>query len=179
MKITISGTPGSGKSTVAKQVAKELKMRHFSSGDFYRKLAEKMGVTPLKLSNMAESDPEIDKKVDGWVVDTGEADDNFVMDSRLGFNFIPDSIKVFLDVSDDEAARRIFKDLRKEEKENSTQGATFEAVKQRKESEKRRYMQYYNIDYTNPDNYDLVIDTTEKPVNDVVAEIIKLVKERV
>ncbi len=178
MKITISGTPGSGKSTVAKKLAEKLGLRHFSAGDFQRDLAKEKGVTPLELAKMAEADPEIDKKTDSWAEAVGEADDNFVMDSRLAFNFIPDSVKIFLDVSEDDAARRIYHDMRPEEKENTTQGATYESIKKREESEKKRYQQYYGIDYTNPDNYDLVIDTTEVPVAEVVKKILKFINER-
>ena len=178
MKITISGTPGSGKSTVAKKLAEKLGLRHFSAGDFQRDLAKEKGVTPLEFAKMAEADPEIDKKTDSWAEAVGEADDNFVMDSRLAFNFIPDSVKIFLDVSEDDAARRIYHDMRPEEKENTTQGATYESIKKREESEKKRYQQYYGIDYTNPDNYDLVIDTTEVPVAEVVKKILKFINER-
>jgi cytidylate kinase len=178
MKITVSGRPGSGKSTVAKELAEKLGLRHFSSGQFQRDLAKEKGVSPLELAKMAEKDPEIDKKTDSWVETIGEADDHFVMDSRLGFNFIPDSIKVFLDVTDDEAARRVFHDLRPEEKENISQGATYEGIKKREESEKKRYQEYYGIDYTDPDNYDLVIDTTSITAAQAVRKIIDFLKKR-
>ena len=178
MKITISGAPGSGKSTVAKRVAEKLELRHFSSGDYQRTLAKEMGLTITELARVAETDPEIDKKTDSWAEAIGEADDNFVMDSRLAFDFIPDSIKIFLDVTEDEAARRVFHEKRKEETENTTQGRTFEVLKERKDAEMKRYQKYYGIDYTNPDNYDLVIDTTSMPIHKVIEEIIKLVKEK-
>ena len=178
MKITISGTPGSGKSTVAKQVAQELELNHFSSGQFMRDMAKEKKITLLELSAEAEINKEIDEKIDEWVESIGEANDNFVMDSRIAFNFIPDSLKIFLDVSEDEAARRIFHDLRPTEKENTSQGETYENLVKRKESENKRYTQYYDIDYTNPDNYDLVIDTTNMTIHQVVHNIIKFVKER-
>ena len=177
MKITISGVPGSGKSTVAKKVADKLGIKHFSAGDFMRGLAKDKGVTPLELARMAEADPEIDKKVDSWSGTIGETYEDFVMDSRLAFNFIRESVKIFLDVSDDEAARRIFKDMRDDEKENTTQGDTYDALLKRKESEKKRYDEYYGIDYTNPDNFDLVIDTTDISAAEVARQIIKFLKE--
>lgn len=178
MKITISGKPGSGKSTVAKKLAEKLGLRHFSAGDFMRDLAKEKEITLLELSQQAEASDEIDKKTDRWAEAVGQADDNFVMDSRLAFNFIPGSVKIFLDVSEDEAARRIFHDLRPEEKENTSQGATYENIKKRAESEKKRYQQYYGIDYTNPDNYDLVVDTTGITVNQVMKKILKFINER-
>ncbi len=178
MKITIAGTPGSGKSTVGKELAKKLKFRHFSAGDFMRELAKEKGLTLLELSKIAEHSRETDQKLDSWVEATGEADEDFVMDARLAFNFIPDSVKIFLDVSEDEAARRIFHDMRPEEKENTTQAATYENIKKRKESEKKRYKEYYSLDYTNPDNYDLVIDTTSLAVKGVIGKILEFLKER-
>ena len=178
MKITISGKPGSGKSTVAKKLAEKLGLRHFSAGDFMRDLAKEKEITLLELSQQAEVSDEIDKKTDLWAEAVGQADDNFVMDSRLAFNFIPNSVKIFLDVSEDEAARRIYHDMRPEEKENTSQGATYENIKKREESEKKRYQQYYGIDYTNPDNYDLVVDTTGITVNHVVKKILKFINER-
>ena len=178
MKITIAGTPGSGKSTVAKELAKKLKFNHFSAGDFQRGLAKEKNVTPLQLAKMAEEDREIDQKTDSWTEAIGEADDNFVMDARLGFNFIPDSVKIFLDVSEDEAARRIYNDMRKEEKENTSQAATFESIRKRKMHENSRYKKYYNLDYTDKGNYDLVIDTTSISANEVVEKILKFIRER-
>ncbi|MBN2112473.1 nucleoside monophosphate kinase [Candidatus Woesearchaeota archaeon] len=177
MKITIAGTPGSGKSTVAQELAKKLEFNKFSAGDFMRNLAKEKGITPLELSRQAEQEREIDGKIDRWVEATGEADDNFVMEGRIAFNFIPDSVKIFLDVSDDEAARRIFHEKRAEEKENTTQAATFENIRKRKESEKKRYKEYYGIDCTDPDNYDLVIDTTGIPVEKVVDQILEFLEK--
>jgi len=178
MKITISGVPGSGKSTIAKKLVEKLGLRHFSVGEFQRGLAKDMNLTITELAKVAETDPEIDNKTDRWAEAIGEADDNFIMDSRIAFNFIPDSIKIFLDVTEDEAAKRVFHETRKEEKENTSQGKTYEALKARKDAEMKRYKKYYNIDYTNPDNYDLVVDTTSKTIAQVMQIIIKFLKER-
>ena len=100
------------------------------------------------------------------------------MDTRMGFSFIPDSIKIFLTVSDGEAAKRIFKEGREKEKENIDFDATYENIKRRRESEKKRYMEYYKVDYEEPDNYDLVIDTTDMTIEEVVNQIIEFIKTR-
>lgn len=177
MKITIGGTPGSGKNTVANELGKKLNFRVFVAGDFQRKMAEEKGMTILELAKAAETDPSIDKKTDEWVQAIGEADENFIMVGRTAFNFIQDSVKIFLDVSEDEGARRIFHEKRGKEKENISQAATFENIKKRKAFENERYKKYYGIDVTNPKNYDLVIDTTSLTVNKVVEKILKFMKE--
>ena len=45
MIITISGKPGSGKSTVAKEAAKKLKLKYYCIGDFQRKIARKKSIS--------------------------------------------------------------------------------------------------------------------------------------
>ena len=41
MIITITGLPGSGKTSVAKHLAKHLHIKHYSMGDLFRKIAHK------------------------------------------------------------------------------------------------------------------------------------------
>ena len=50
MIITISGTPGSGKSTVAKMIATKLGFKHYSTGDFMRQMAKERGISLEELS---------------------------------------------------------------------------------------------------------------------------------
>ncbi len=64
MIITISGIAGSGKSTVAKLLAKRLGYRHYSIGDFMREMAKERKVSLLELSKEAEKGHSIDKELD-------------------------------------------------------------------------------------------------------------------
>ena len=64
-----------------------------------------------------EKETSFDKELDDKTIELGRNKDNIVMDSRLAFNFIPHSIKIFLEVSLDVAAKRIFNQKRKEEKQ--------------------------------------------------------------
>ena len=56
MIITISGIAGSGKSTVAKLLAKKLNYNHYSIGEFMRDIAKEKNTSLLELSNLAETD---------------------------------------------------------------------------------------------------------------------------
>lgn len=178
MKITLSGALGSGKSTVAKLVAQRLNLKHYSTGDFMREIAIKRKVTLLELGKLAETDLSVDKELDQRQIRLGKEEDNFIIDARLGWHFIPDSIKVFLNVTDQEAAHRIFAEKRKDEKYNITLEATLKNIKQRKESETKRYQQYYGVNYFNLKNYDLVIDTTKLTAEKVAENIVEFIQNR-
>ena len=171
MIVTISGRPGSGKSAVATRVADALGYRHVSAGDFMREMAAEKGMSILELSRMAEERADIDREIDARTVRLRDEDD-FVMDARLGWHFLPESIKVFLEVRPEVAAQRIYRAKRRSERENVDLTATKEAIESRTRSEVRRYREYYGIDYADHDHYDLVVDTSERTVEEVVSVIV-------
>lgn len=175
MIITISGRPGSGKSAVATRVAEALGLRHVSAGDFMREMAEERGMSILELSRSAEERAEIDREIDARTVRLGEANDDFVMDARLGWHFLPHSVKVFLEVRPDVAAERIYGAKRGSERENTDLEATQRAIESRTASEVKRYRDYYGIDYGDHDQYDLVVETSQMSVAEVVQSIVDYV----
>lgn len=170
MIITISGIAGSGKSTVAKLLAKKLSLKHYSTGDFMREIAEKKGISLLELSRLAEKDQSTDIELDKRQKSLGKTQDNFVIDARLGFHFIPNSIKVFLEVDLNEAAKRIFNEKRQHEQYKDIQ-ESIEKIKTRLKSEEKRYKEYYNLNYQDKKHYDIIIDTTKITPDEVVNAI--------
>ncbi len=176
MKITISGKAGSGKSTIAKEVAKALKLKHYSSGDFMREMAKKKKVSLLKLSKMAEEDLSIDRAIDDRQIEFGKKNDNFVIDGRLSFHFIPKSIKVFLGCDNKQRVERIFEQQRVDEV-NKDAKQTLKNIEEREESERKRYKNLYDIDYTDKKHYDLFLDTTNFSIEQVTSAILKFVEE--
>ena len=176
MILTISGALGSGKSTIAKALARILGYKHYSTGDLMRSMAEERGMTLLELSKKAENDKSIDEELDARQVRLGKEEDNFVIDGRLSWHFIQHSVKIFLDVSDEVAANRIFKDQsRGVEKENLSLDKTLENIKTRRQSEIKRYQEYYGLNYYDKANYEVIVDTDPLDVKGVVeAVLVKL-----
>ncbi|MBS3176670.1 nucleoside monophosphate kinase [Candidatus Woesearchaeota archaeon] len=173
MIITIAGTPGSGKSTVAKLLAKQLKLKHYSAGDFMREIAKERKISLETLQKQAEHDHgDIDREIDLRTKKLGVAKDNFVIDGRLAWHFIPKSKKIFLDVELATGARRIFLQERSDEHSKEYLEAV-NKVKKRIASEQERYKKYYGIEPYNPKHFDFVIDTTERTPEEVVDEIIQ------
>lgn len=160
--ITISGMPGSGKSTTAKLVAQALGFGHFSSGDFMREMARERGLSIEEISNLAKTDPTIDPIIDDRIREVGETQNDIVIDSRMAFHWLPSSFKVFLKIDAHIAAERMYNQI-KTEGRVSQSASSLEEVEQklmgRFEAEKERYKKYYNVDYTDESPYDLVIDS--------------------
>lgn len=143
-----------------------------------REMASERGMTILELSRVAETDDSIDREIDARSARLAGSGRSFVMDARLGWYFIPDSVKVFLDVRLEVAAKRVYGAGRHTETENVDLDATVRAIAQRTESERERYIAYYGIDYFDPAHYDLVIDTSDLTPEEVVETILAHLRAR-
>lgn len=169
--ITITGFPGSGKSSTAKSVAVRLGYEHFSSGDLFRKMAAERGLSIEEINFTAEKQKEIDIEVDKLLVKMGQEKNDFVIDSRTAFHWIPGSFKVFLDLNQRTAAERTFVQIQKEGRASQTGSSVdevYENTLKRVESERKRYLSLYNIDITDKTNFDLIVDTEINNLADVV-----------
>lgn len=175
MRITISGMPGSGKSTVAKMLAERLGHDHFSTGDLMRRMAEERGVTLEELQEKAEEDSSIDRELDENNRRLGERDD-FVLDSRLGFHFIPEAVKIYLSVDKEVGAERILGDERPRERESKDVQDVAARIQERIDSENERYNRYYGVYIHDPALYDIAIDTTDMAPEEVVDAIVEIVQ---
>jgi len=177
MIVTISGQAGSGKSTVAKILAKRLGFRHYSIGDLRRRIAEKKGITMAELNRLGESDPATDKEPDEYQKRLGEKEDNFVIDGRTSFHFIPHSFKIYLDARLEVRADRVFKSERATETFKNIEETKL-ALVERETSDTLRYKKYYNINCFDRKHYDLVLNTSDIPASKVVDKICKFLKNR-
>jgi hypothetical protein len=93
------------------------------------------------------------------------------LDSRLGFYAQPHAFKILLDVDEEIAWERIFKAERDTDKHASKKHAIAQ-VKERNSSDEERYKKLYDVDLRNPNNYNLVIDTSERTPEEVLQIIL-------
>lgn len=168
MRITISGPIGSGKSTVGRLLAKLLGYDFFSGGFFFREQARIHEMTVEEFNVYAESHPEIDRKQDEMIVDLLRSKDNVVVESRLAGWMCSrnqvDAFKVFLTASFDTRLGRITK-------REGDQRALSEMLRVREESERKRYLDLYSIDYSSTEIYDLVIESDDMTAKEVAERI--------
>lgn len=163
--ITISGKPGSGKSSTADKVAELLSYTRYSAGDLVRKILKQQHITLEEFNERATDDHAMDREIDEQLRKLRD-EKNVVIDSRLGFYWIPESFKVYLDLDDDVAAARIFKDTvanssrSMEVGEGQSIGDVNALVQRRLENEKRRFMSMYGANPYDTKNFDLIINTS-------------------
>lgn len=183
MIISISGKVGSGKSSVGEILSKRLKMKRYSMGQLRRDMARDMGITINELNKLGEKEDFTDKKVDEFAEKLGKTQDNFIIEGRTMFHFIPHSIKVFLDVESQEGARRIFNESKEmKEKRNEEEYESVEELKkhniERMKSDTRRYKKYYGIDPYDKKNFDFILDTTNLTIKEAVEKVLGFIKTK-
>ena len=180
--ITLTGKPGSGKSSTADRVAEMLGYTRYSSGEFVRIITRGQNITLSEYNKRAESKPEIDHHIDEELRNLRNHTD-IVIDSRLGFYWIPESFKVYLDLSSDLAIARIFKDanqnlLRSTAGEGgASMDDVVDQVEERMHSERTRFKKLYGINPYSIEHFDLVIDTAQHSPQTVALTIFDTYKK--
>ncbi len=173
MLITMWWKAWSGKGTVSKLLAKELWYEIVSIWDMKRKLAAEMWINIIEFNKMwddPEKSAEFDLKYEEYQQNL-KLTDNIILDSRLWFYAQPKAFKILLDVDEEVAGERIFNAERETDKHANKKHAVDEA-KERNSSDEARYMKLYNVDLWNPNNYNLVIDTSERTPEEVLQIIL-------
>ena len=165
MIITIGGPPGSGTTTIARLLKEEFEYKHINGGDVWDQIAKERNTDVMGLNIIAENDPSIDIELDNRLVEIAKTESNTIIESRLIGYFchqkeIP-AFKIWLTADLETRIKRLKKDARESEK-----------VKEREESEKKRYKELYNIDIEDVSVYDLVVKTDDK-LPDAILDLIK------
>lgn len=176
VKISLAGDLGSGKSTVADILIRELGAEYYSTGAIVRSIAAKRGMTVVELNLYMETHPEIDHEIDDGLKALGSVDKPMVIDSRMAWHFTEGTFKVYLSTDPETSALRIMHANRAGEHAASLE-ATVADTRARRASERKRYMTQYGVDIKDLTNYDLIVDTTVATPTEVANAIIVSMRE--
>ena len=175
MKVTIGGMPGSGKSIVGRALAQVLGYKFYSMGDIRRELAKKRGLTISQYNDLEE---DTDTPVDDFQRELGKGNDDFIIEGRLSFHFVPDSLKLYFDCDLMTSAKRIFNTSRTTEDKGKSVEDTYNNLKARIENDRKRYRKYYNVDAYDKSRFDFVIDTTNLTLDEVEKKVLGIIKSK-
>lgn len=196
--ISISGEPVSGKSTVVKKLKEKYekegyKVHIISIGHIFRVIAKneyRRMYPDRKNANLTDIEADkdfaaqisiIDEKVDSEVAIKGKKinkverpNDVYIIDSRLAWKNIPASYAIRLTVDEKIAGQRVYEDSeRGSEDQYSSMQEAISKTRERKFLEIERYNKRYGVDLTDPENYDLIVDTSYSNVDELAEIIIK------
>jgi cytidylate kinase len=185
MIVSLSGRPGSGKSTIAEMLKEKLGFENrYYMGGMRRKMAKDRGMTLDEFNSLGEKEEFTDKDVDEYQRKLGEQEDNFIIEGRTSYYFIPHSVKIYVDVNPQVGAERIYKSS-KEQMDARNEGDyksiddVLRQVEVRMESDRKRYREIYGIkDCYDHDNFDHVVDSSNMTPNQVVDNILNYLKEQ-
>ena len=157
--ITISGLPGTGKTTVAKLLEKRLGLRYVYSGEIFREMAKKQGMSLEEFGAYCETHREIDEELDRFQLEILRKG-NVILEGRISGwiahrNNVP-AVKVLLETAIDVRTGRIVK------REQGNSEERKKEILKREKSEASRYKKYYNIDVYDTSIYDVIIDVSKK-----------------
>ena len=153
--IVVSGQPGSGKTTIARGLAQRLGIEHLSSGRLFREYAARLGMDIVEFHRYAEEHLEIDREIDEYVRSRA-LEGGIVIDSHVALWLLRDitHVAIYVKAPLEVRARRIA------ERDGISLEDAERELREREESNRRRYMQLYGIDISDISKADLVIDTS-------------------
>ncbi|MEW6407291.1 MAG: (d)CMP kinase [Patescibacteria group bacterium] len=171
MKLTFSSLPGAGSSTVARLLAKKLRIKHVDAGEIWDKMAKERKIDLMGLTTLAEKDKSIDLELDKKMLGYAKDENDLILEGRLcGWqcykNKIP-AFKIWLKCHFDVRAKRLAA------REKKALLEIFKETKKREESEAKRYKNYYDIDINDLSIYDLIIDSSKMTPGEIVGCILK------
>ena len=171
--VTVSGPPGSGKSTAGRIAADRLGLEYRSAGELFRAEAARRSMDLAEFSRYAEEHEEVDRTLDERML--ALATPGRLLDARISGALcrqkgIPN---VYVTVTAPEAVRI----HRLAERDHHTIDEERTLTRARETSERARYRRLYGIEL-DAEVPDLLLDSSTRPPDELAQEIVTFVRSR-
>jgi CMP/dCMP kinase len=175
LRVTIGGLPGSGTTTACRLLERELPLECVFAGEIFRQMARERSMDLGTFSRWCEDNPEVDRELDDRVLEQLVKGDVIVEARLSGWlarkHDLP-AFKVWLTAPVEVRAERVAK------RETQDLDLTMKQMQEREFSESKRYRDLYGVDLGDLSFYDLVIDTRDKPPEEVVKRIFSGIEQK-
>jgi CMP/dCMP kinase len=181
--IVISGMPAVGKTTVSRQVAKELKISLVGGGDVLKEMAVEEGYTPggedwwdrgegMKFLHQRKRSPDFDKEVDARLIQKTKKGDVVITSYPVPW-LTKDGVKVWLSGSVKSRAARMAR------RDGLPVSKCREVLSIRDEENYKLYKKIYGIEFGRDlEPFDLVVETDAIDEEKVAQIVVQYVKSR-
>ena len=166
LRLTISGPPGSGTSTLVSKLCEERGWSSINGGEIFRNEASRMGLSVEEFSALCKQDLDVDRSLDMLLKQVlADPESPEVVESwvcgwwayQLGLK----CPRVWVAVSDEERARRI------QNREGGDYATCLALSQQRQRDDMARYRTLYDIDLNDMTPYSIVVDADESDADEV------------
>lgn len=171
MVIRVSGYPGSGKTTLCKQLADALGYEYHYAGGIFRQMAAEKGMSIEEFYIALSADPATENEVDKRQEALMASKDGLIMEGRVApFLACPFPTKnILLTVSIEEGARR---NLGRPENEGRSLDDMKDQTAKRLAAEETHYRALRGIEsHLDPKHFDIVVDTTDITPDEVFSAV--------
>lgn len=171
--MTLTGPPGSGKTTAGRLAAELLRLEFISAGEQFRAEAAQRGVDLDALSTAAEADPAIDRALDDRMLGLATPArflEGRIIGALLRRRHIP---TIYLEVTATEPVRV----ERLAGRDGVSPDEARRRTREREASEASRYRRYYGIDLAR-EPPDLRVDSSELAPLEVAHRLVEFIRSR-
>jgi cytidylate kinase len=155
MRITVSGLPGTGTTSLSRYLADRHGFVMISAGEVFRQLAREHGMELPEFGKLAEQDPSFDRMIDARQKEIAGEHDNIIVEGRLSGWMVEDAqLKIWLFAPIGCRISRIVS------RDQVADNATAEQITlERERCEAGRYRMYYDIDINDLSIYHIILNS--------------------
>lgn len=174
-RITVSGHPGSGTSTLVKGLVEHFGWTSLNGGDVFRNEAARRDMTLQKFGELCKDDLEVDRELDKLLQEKMLEDSADIVESRLAgwwaYRLEIPCVRLWLEVDENERAKRV----------SSREGNSIERSladnKKRSAIDAERFMELYQLLPEQREPYTSLLDATNLGSEEVLAATITILEK--
>lgn len=175
VKITISGHPGSGTSTLVNLLEEKFSWGSLNGGDVFRSEAKRREMSLSEFGKLCSSDLSVDKSLDTLLKEKMSDDNSFeIIESRLAgwwaYKLGIDCVRVWIKVSEEERARRVVA------REGGSIEDKISENQERMAIDEERFMSLYGIKPQEEEPYTNIIEASNLTPEQVLDSVVQLLE---